>query len=71
MDIAGEMGQDRDRRERDQHRSDHVTRDPSRDHQEKGVGTVHYLLQTESHTAEDVNFRALFNSSNSSHETHS
>lgn len=70
VDTAGEVGQDRDRRERDQHCSNHMTGDPPRDHQEKGVGTVHYLLQTEGHTAEEITFRVLFLLLNH-HNTHS
>lgn len=56
MDAAGEMGQDSDGREGDQHRPDHMTRDPPRDRQEQRVGTVHHLLQTEGHTAQKVHF---------------
>lgn len=54
MDTAGEMGQDRDRGEGDQHGADHMTWDPPGDHQKKGEGAVGYLLQTEGHPAEEV-----------------
>lgn len=54
MDAAGEMGQHRDRGERDQHGADHMTRDPPGDHQEEGEGAVHYLLQAEGHAAGEV-----------------
>lgn len=48
---TGEVGQDRDGRQGDQDGTNHVTRDPSRHHQQQRAGAVHHLLQVEGHTA--------------------